>query len=502
VPIKNTPEIIKNVAPLIREDGLIMDIASIKKEPLDTMLKHAKCSVLATHPLFGPSNGLEGQIIAFCGGRGKKWHDEMQKLFESSGVLIKNLSAKEHDKIMSTVQGLTHFVSIVLANALAKGNLPLKKYLDFQTPAYRITVDFLGRILNQNPELYGSIQIENSLNVDTISRFIESSQKFLEIVKTKNLDEFKDFFNEGKDYLGDFTNKAQNESDLIINIFTQIQKEQKRQSLWQDQDQNAELVVLGPKNTYSHLASEKHFPKKRKYFARNIPELFELIDNDDIKEGFAPLENKLEGTVNATLDELFHRDIFINDIKSFEITHCLFIKKSANPNKINKVYSHSHALGQCRNYLNKNFKKALQIPVSSTAEAIDRALQERDQNIAVICSMQAGLDGYLKLLSEGINDEKGNETRFCLVSKELKSSPEKNKMSIAFIVKDEAGALFSVLREFAEAKINLIRIESRPTKKKFDEYVFYVDLEKHEKLEEALKRAKSKTEIFKILGEW
>ncbi len=218
VPIDATVEVIKKVAPLIKESGLLMDLTSIKKEPLEAMLKYSKCNVIGTHPVFGPGvKTVNKQSFVLCPGRGDEWQNWLHNLLEQNGAKVKVCSAEKHDKMMSVIQGLMHFTSITISHVLKELNIDLFESLEFASPIYKLRLYMVGRILNQDPSLYANIEIENSSVKDVITQYLETSNKLLEIIKNKDKNGFVDFFNEAADYLGNFTEEAEEYSNKIIN---------------------------------------------------------------------------------------------------------------------------------------------------------------------------------------------------------------------------------------------------------------------------------------------
>ena len=161
--IEKTVEVIRQVAPRMHSGSLIMDVTSLKSGPVKAMKTYAPkgVEVLGTHPMFGPTMPtLQGQTIILTPVEGKtgKWLSLMQSLFESDGAHMEILDAEEHDEIMAVVQALTHFAYIAIGAALRTLDFDVARSSRFMSPVYEIMIDFVGRILDQNPELYASIQ--------------------------------------------------------------------------------------------------------------------------------------------------------------------------------------------------------------------------------------------------------------------------------------------------------------------------------------------------------
>jgi len=163
VPIKNTANVAREIAPLMREGSLLMDVTSLKTEPMKAMLEYAPegVEVLGTHPMFGPTMpDIAGQtvILVPAEGRSERWLPAMRKIFEEDGAEVEVLDADKHDEIMAVVQALTHFAYISVGATLKALDFDVDHSRRFMSPVYEIMIDFVGRILAQSPELYASIQ--------------------------------------------------------------------------------------------------------------------------------------------------------------------------------------------------------------------------------------------------------------------------------------------------------------------------------------------------------
>lgn len=163
VPIDRTAEVIEELGPNMKTGSLLMDVASLKSEPMRAMLEHAPgdVEVLGTHPMFGPTmKGIGGQtmILVPAKGRCEMWLPIMRTLFQEDGARVEIVGPEEHDQIMAVVQALTHFAYISIGATLKTLDFDVARSRSFMSPVYEIMIDFVGRILAQNPELYANIQ--------------------------------------------------------------------------------------------------------------------------------------------------------------------------------------------------------------------------------------------------------------------------------------------------------------------------------------------------------
>ena len=217
VSIESTHRVIKEIAPLVREDALLMDLTSLKTDPVSTMLKYSKSAVIGTHPVFGPSvKTIKNQTVVLCPARPKKWLDWLKDILDKNGALVRVTTPEKHDKMMSIIQGVNHFSTIAMAHTLKKLGISVEESLHYTSPIYKLRMDFVGRLLNQNPELYADIEMLNPHNKKAMEEYIRSTRELLGIVKRKDREEFIRFFKEGADFLGDFKEEATEYSDYII----------------------------------------------------------------------------------------------------------------------------------------------------------------------------------------------------------------------------------------------------------------------------------------------
>ncbi len=217
VPIDVTIKVIKEIAPFIREDALLMDFTSLKKEPVATMLEYSKSAVIGAHPIFGPSvRTIKNQTVVLCPSRPRGWLSWVRNIFEKNGALVRITTPEKHDKMMSIIQGITHFSTICVAHTLKKLGIDVEESLHYTSPIYKLRMDMVGRLLNQDPGLYADIEMLNPENKRAMEEYIRSTRELIGIIKRKDREEFIKFFKEGADFLGDFKQEATEYSDYLI----------------------------------------------------------------------------------------------------------------------------------------------------------------------------------------------------------------------------------------------------------------------------------------------
>ena len=264
------------------------------------------------------------------------------------------------------------------------------------------------------------------------------------------------------------------------------------------------IAYLGPPATFTHLAALKKFGSSVKYLdCATISEVFGEVEKGRADYGVVPIENSIEGMVNHTLDMFIDSDLKICSEIILDISHNL-LTKARKLSGIKAIYSNPQVFGQCRGWIEKNLPRAELVEVSSTTRAAE--LASKKTNCAAIGSLLAAKRYRLNILARSIQDSKHNVTRFLIVGRTIKVGPTRNdKTSILFSVRDKVGALHDILSPFKRYKINLTKIESRPSKMRAWEYYFFVDMEGHylnDKVKKALNILKKDCTYFKVLGSY
>lgn len=266
-------------------------------------------------------------------------------------------------------------------------------------------------------------------------------------------------------------------------------------------EKSLKVSYLGPEATFTHIASRRQFGHSAKFLPeRSISDVFEEVERGSADYGVVPIENSTEGVVTHTLDMFINSDLTICSEVVIEIRHNL-LSKTGKIDKVKRVYSHPHAVAQCRNWLRKNLASIDVHEVASTAEAARMAAEEKDT--AAIASEFAGDHYRLKTISSGIEDHQHNYTRFLVIGRDTGKKSGKDNTAIVFSVKDRPGILYDALGHFAKRGINLSKIESRPLKGRAWEYVFFAEMDGHINdsiIRAALKDLEKDCVFVKILG--
>ncbi len=268
------------------------------------------------------------------------------------------------------------------------------------------------------------------------------------------------------------------------------------------------ILYLGPEGSNSQLAAGV-FENKLKINTEMIPvstitKAIEILDSeDDSTAAVLPIENSIEGIVRETIDNLIQTgaDVFIQAEITVPICHCLIAK--GKKEEIKTIVSITQAVAQCKKYIADNFPEVIGFSLYPSTSGAAIYIKDKDSSFASISNeLCAGLYG-LNVIEKDINDVKDNKTRFILVAKKNLCKEKKSRTSISFTTENKPGALLKILEIFKNNNLNLIYLESRPSKKKFGEYIFYADIDKgFEDIKEVLEEVNKNCGYYRLLGSY
>jgi chorismate mutase/prephenate dehydratase len=292
----------------------------------------------------------------------------------------------------------------------------------------------------------------------------------------------------------------ENKGPLSDKALAAIYREVMSSSLALEKDLS--IAFWGPEASFTHLASIKKFGSQVKYSScDSITDVFREVEVSRSDYGVAPVENSTEGAVSHTLDMFINSDLKICSEIMLEISHNLIGRSDIK--SVKRVYSNPNVFGQCRGWLDSNLHGVELIEVSTTSRASEIA--SKDKGSCAIANILAAKKYKLKILARNIEDSANNITRFLVIGKNIPMPTGKDKTSIVFSCKDRVGVLHDMLIPFKKNKINLTKIESRPSKKKAWEYYFFVDMAGHcqdDNVKKALRGLEKHCVFFKLLGSY
>src|ERR1700675_204852 len=293
-------------------------------------------------------------------------------------------------------------------------------------------------------------------------------------------------------------NRGALRDDEVVRLFREIM------SACLAQQDPLKVAFLGPEGTFTQAAVLKHFGSSvRALPLPQIDEVFHEVEGGVADFGVVPIENSSEGTVNHTLDMFLTSGLKICGEVELRINHYLMGKSALEA--VKRVCAHPQALAQCRGWLDDQLPEADRVGVTSNAEGARRARDER--GTAAIAGRAAAEIYGLTLLANEIEDRQDNTTRFLVVGRKLfsASGADRTTLLVSTSDTDDSGALFRLLEPFAQHRVNMTRIESRPSRKRKWDYVFFIDVEGHvadPPVAAALAAMEQRASLFKVLGSY
>ena len=294
-------------------------------------------------------------------------------------------------------------------------------------------------------------------------------------------------------------NKGPLRNEEMLRLFREIM------SACLAQQEPLKVAYLGPEGTFTQAAVFSHFGHSvRGLPLSSIDEVFHEVEAGTADFGVVPIENSTEGTVNNTLDRFLNSPLKICGEVELRIHHYL-MGNMPSLDRIERICSHSQALAQCRGWLDENLPDVERVPVSSNAEGARRARDEK--GTAAIAGDTAAEVYKLKVLAAEIEDRPDNTTRFFVLGRKLfqSSGDDRTTLLLSVTHTDTSGALFHLLEPLSRHKVNMTRIESRPSHKRKWDYVFFIDIEGHaddKQVGKALAALRKRASLFRVLGSY
>jgi chorismate mutase / prephenate dehydratase len=262
------------------------------------------------------------------------------------------------------------------------------------------------------------------------------------------------------------------------------------------------IAYLGPEATFTHQAAIKKFGSSLSYASqKTIADVFSEVGRGRAEYGVVPVENSTEGVVTHTLDMFVDSDLKIVAQIILPIQQCLMSRIPRA--QIQKLYIHPQSLAQCRGWLSKKFPHAEIIETSSNARSAE--LAAKDKKAGAIGGALAASQYGLTILEKDIQDNAANATRFLVLGRKCPPATGKDRTSLMFSITDSVGALHKALAPFRRYRINMTKIESRPSKRKAWEYYFFVDCDGHltdTRVAKSIEHLTQHCSFVKVLGSY
>ncbi len=552
VPMENIKDALDHIASK-SSNPLLVDIATVKRISIPIFESYS-FDYLSIHPMFGHDARIELSSIIVVKESGRKEEEVILNEFRRCGAIISKLSLDEHERIVAEIQAIPHFILISIANYLRF------KKPEYSTLLFNVLHKLASRILNQDWKTYYLIQ-KNSEHIR--EKFVKEIAKLHELLKDRekfkelflelssiyddykdtdmvlevgkvsrigsSLDELRGYMSVLDDLILKLIEKrittgkviATKKRELNEPIEVSDIEQQKIQEIIRKTRLNPIAIssifrgiieltkeeeyktagikrivaILGPKGSFSEEMALKLIGSRLplKYYS-SIEEVVKAVAEGKADYGIVPIENSINGTVIPTLDALIKYDVEVFGEAKLEINHCLVSKQRLSLRDVKVVYSHPQAIAQCMNFINNYLPHAEVKYTKSTVDAIELL----DESSAAIVSELASKLYKLYVLKSNIQDFSGNITRFYIIGKRTGKS-EGNITALFFGVEDRPGALKNVLEVFYNKGFNLRKLESRPSRLKLGDYIFFVEIEALLS-DEDLKDLKDVTTFYKVVG--
>jgi len=262
------------------------------------------------------------------------------------------------------------------------------------------------------------------------------------------------------------------------------------------------IAYLGPEATFTHQAAIRRFGSSLHYSAqKTIADVFTEVSKNRADYGVVPVENSTEGVVTHTLDMFVDSDLKVVSQIVLPVQQCLL--SNARRNQIKKLFAHPQSLGQCRGWVQNHLPRVEIIETSSNARSAEFAAKQK--NTAAIAGLLAAEKYKLPVLELDIQDNAANATRFLVLGRQCSPPTGKDRTSLMVSIADRVGALHHALAVFRRYRINMTKIESRPSKRKAWEYFFFIDCDGHfhdQKVAKAIALLEQECSYVKVLGSY
>lgn len=262
------------------------------------------------------------------------------------------------------------------------------------------------------------------------------------------------------------------------------------------------IAYLGPEATFTHQAALQRFGTSVSYLPlKTIADVFHEVAKRRADYGVVPVENSTEGVVTHTLDMFMDSDLKIVAQIVMPISQCLLSRVPRA--RIRRLYIHPQSLAQCRDWLRKNLPDVEIIETASNARSAE--LAAREKLAAAVAGLLAAEKYGLPVLEHNIQDSADNATRFLVLGRQCPPPTGHDRTSLMFCIADHPGALHGAIAPFRRYRINMTKIESRPSKRKAWQYYFFVDCDGHAaepKVARALAELGRHCVFVKVLGSY
>ena len=348
-------------------------------------------------------------------------------------------------------------------------------------------------------------KIENNIPIFNGAREAEVIQKNINRLNNREYSKltekfFTNLMELSRSLQADIIEDNEKETKIIDSIGENISTNKNKRELM-----NIKIGYQGVKGSFSEEAMIKYFGENHTTTDyEEFEDVFVALKNNEVDYGILPIENSCTGAITTVYDLLVKYGLYIVGEECIKIDQNLIGVKGSKLEDIKEIYSHPQGFEQSSEFLSKQNNLKL-IPFHNTAISAKYISELNDKSKAAIASLRAAKIYGLDVIEKEINDKDNNHTKFIIVGRKLESSKECNKITVVFSLDDKAGTLYNLLRHFAENNINMIKIESRPSKDEPWQYLLYVDFEGNMAdgaVKNAIRGLREEARNLKILGNY
>ena len=262
------------------------------------------------------------------------------------------------------------------------------------------------------------------------------------------------------------------------------------------------IAYLGPEATFTHQAAIRRFGSSLRYAAqKTIADVFTEVSKNRADYGVVPVENSTEGVVTHTLDMFVDSDLKVVSQIVLRVQQCLL--SNSPRTKLRRLFAHPQSLAQCRGWVQNHLPRVEIVETSSNARSAEFAAKQK--HAAAIAGLLAAEKYGLRVLEQDIQDNAANATRFLVLGRQCSPPTGHDRTSLMISIADKVGALHHALAAFRRYRINMTKIESRPSKRKAWEYYFFIDCDGHvhdRKVAKAIGHLERECNYVKVLGSY
>ncbi len=201
VPMADTVRVIREIGPLVPEEGLLMDLASLKVRPMEAMLEYSRAQVVGLHPLFGPEVTSDRALrVAVCPGRGKSGRKWITEVLRAEGMKIVVLDPQKHDRLMGLIQGVNHLSTLALAECISRSGFGREELVSVSTQTFEQRLDRITSMLRQPATLFGSLLMNNPAASDPMADYVRSLERLMDMIQDEDREAFEDLYDSLREY--------------------------------------------------------------------------------------------------------------------------------------------------------------------------------------------------------------------------------------------------------------------------------------------------------------